>query len=230
MRTLNPSSIKSDFLSGLQDVEEAYVSMAGAALSTTNSNLMAEYTFLGASVLLEGFISDLFIAYINRDNSAFVNYLTGHMKIDASGLYAKRAKNIASIDITSHLSQDSIRNILDPNGYNVSFGSSDDLKEKAGIWLAQPYQGYIQAITPVNSAVFEAFKALRNFLAHRSASAKRNMQNVLTDHNLPQVLRRGQNRVHSVGYYLDSRPNYRDGHRLENYLAESRIIADVLCP
>lgn len=230
MRTRDPSNIKADFLSGLQDVEEAYVSMAGASLSPTNSNLMAEYTFLGASVLLEGFISDLFIAYINRDNSTFVDYLTGHMKIDTDGAYAKRAKSIASIDITSHLSQDSIRSILDPNGYNVSFGSSADLKEKAGIWLAQPYQGYVQAITPVNSAVFEAFKAIRNFLAHRSTSAKKNMQDVLADSNLPQVLRRGQNQVHSVGYYLDSRPNYRDGHRLENYLTESRNIADVLCP
>lgn len=230
MRTKDPANIKSDFLSSLKDVEDAYVSMAGAALAPTHNNLMAEYTFLGASVLLEGFVSDLFVAYINRDNSIFVNYLTGRMKIEPDGTYARRAKNFAGIDIKSHLSQEAIRSILDPSGYNVSFKSADDLKEKAGIWLAQPYRGHVHAMTTANSAVFEAIKAIRNFLAHRSKSAKDNMQDILVMNDLPQGLRRGQNKVHSVGYYLDSRPNYRDGHRLENYLSALRSLANVLCP
>lgn len=230
MRTRDPNNIKSDYLDGLQDIENAFASMAGAALNEAHKNLLAEYSFLGASVLMEGFVSDLFVAYVNRDNSAFVGYLTQKMEIDTSDAYAKRAKDIASIDIKSHLTQETIREILDPHGYNVAFRDSGHLKERAGLWLTSVYKSRMHTLTSGNCAVFDTVKAVRNFLAHRSAAAKNTMQDSLVNPDLPSVLQRGSKHVHKVGYYLDSRPRPGGPHRLESYLTECRSLANVLCP
>lgn len=230
MRTLDPNNIKADFLAGLQDIRATFSSVEGASLSPASKNLMAEYTFLGGSILMEGFISDLFVAYINRKDGPFVTYLTKRMRVETTDDHAKRAATFATIDIKSHLNQDQIRTVLDSRDWNFSFPTTADLKAKSGQWLDDPYKAYFLGLSNANCAVLEAIKAVRNFLAHRSGAAKTKMQIALANTDLPPGLGRGQRQIHAVGSYLDSKPTAGSPRRLESYLTEFEAVAAVLCP
>ena len=92
------------------------------------------------AILLEGYISDLFVAYINRDNSVFSTYLVGKMAIETSDAHAKRAKNLATISIGQHLKAADIRSILDSRDYNITLSKVAEMKAGAGQWLADPYK------------------------------------------------------------------------------------------
>ncbi len=72
MRTVDPESVKSDFVSALTDLK-SYFDDAAELLSKREGDLstLSEQTMMSAAVLWEGFISDLIVAYINRDSSEF---------------------------------------------------------------------------------------------------------------------------------------------------------------
>ena len=59
--------------------------------TTRPKKLIAEYAFVAAATLFEGFISDLFVGYINRDIQKFRDYLLGKIGLDPTDEYAKRA-------------------------------------------------------------------------------------------------------------------------------------------
>jgi hypothetical protein len=230
MRTAAPQNIKNDFLLGLSDVEAVVNNVSNASLPVSNQNLLAEYTFLGASVLLEGFISDIFVAYINKKSDPFIANLTNKMSIEASDDYAKRAITLAQVDIASHLTLEKIRQILDPKDWNVTFATSADLKAKAGQWLDMPYKDYFTRLSPGHSSLLEATKAIRNYLAHRSGASREVMQGALSNVDLSVAFRRGQKKVHKVGSFLDSTPIGENQTRLEFYLSELKAVANQLCP
>lgn len=230
MRTADPNNIKTDFLQALQDVEDAHDAVAVSTVALKSRNLIAEYSFLGAAVLLEGFISDLFVACINRKSDRFVGAMTGLMNMTATDDTAKRAIAFAQIDIATHLTLEKIRKILDPKGWNVGFVDSSELKSKAGQWLEEPFRARFTGLSPAHSALFDTTKSVRNFLAHRSTASLDAMQTALAAPNLPAGFRRAANRVHSVGSFLDSVPPGLVQTRIKSYLQEVRAIAGNLWP
>jgi len=230
MRTANPVNIKTDFLAGMTDVESALGKVASVDMPISSKNLISEYSFLSASVLLEGYISDLFVAYINKKSGPFVSNLTSQMNIEAEDDLAKRAISLATVDIASHLTLDKIRGILDPKGWNVTFSTSADMKAKAGTWLDTPYKACFTGISAKHCALLEATKAIRNYLAHRSSKSRETMQDVLQNQDLTACFMRGTKRVNKVGSFLDSTPNGCLANRLQFYIAELKAIAAQLCP
>ena len=230
MRTATPVNIRTDFLSGITDVESALAKVASVDMPISSKNLIAEYSFLSASVLLEGYVSDLFVAYINKKSGPFVSSLTSQMRIEADDDLAKRAKPLATVDIASHLTLEKIRNILDPKGWNVTFSTSADMKAKAGIWLDLPYKTYFTGISANHCALLEATKAIRNYLAHRSSKSRQSMQDALQNGDLTACFMRGTKKVIKVGSFLDCTPNGYSTNRLQFYLAELKSIAAQLCP
>jgi len=230
MRTIDPQSIKTDYIPALGDVKTTFNAANASAIPANGKKLISEFSFLSAATLLEGFISDLFVAYINRDDSVFVGYLVGKMSIDASDEHSQRAKNFATISIGQHLSSADIRSVLDSRDYNITFANASEMKAGAGKWLADPYKNYFTAITASQSATLAAAKSIRNFLAHRSAASKSEMQTALIAPDLPAPLRRGLHHIRDVGSFLRSRPEPQTPYRLEQYLQDLQQIALTLCP
>lgn len=230
MRTADPLNIKTDFLAGLQDVEDALDAVIASNVSVKSRNIIAEYSFLGAAILLEGFVSDLFVAFINKKSTRFVGAMTGLMTMSATDETAKRAIAFSQIDIATHLTLENVRKILDPKGWNVTFVDSADLRAKAGQWLEDPYRQRFTGLSQVHSSVLDTTKAVRNFLAHRSSASLATMQTALASPNLPTGFRRAANNVRSVGSFLDSVPSGLAQTRIKSYLQEVRAIALQLCP
>lgn len=230
MRTIDPKSIRTDYLDALGDVQTTFLAVNASGIPGNGKKLISEFSFLSAAILLEGFISDLFVAYINRDNSVFVGDLLGKMSIGASDAHATRAKNFATISIEKHLTAANIRSVLDSRDYNITFHTVAEMKADAGRWLADPYKSYFTGISADQSATLTAAKAIRNFLAHRSIASKCEMQKALIAPDLPAPLRRGQHNVRDVGSFLCSRPAPLTPFRIEQYLPALQQIAHALCP
>jgi hypothetical protein len=69
MRTADPKSTRTDFIAALKDVRTAFTSSNGSNIPDGSKKLVAEYSFLAAAILLEGFLSDLVVAYVSSDVS-----------------------------------------------------------------------------------------------------------------------------------------------------------------
>lgn len=230
MRTLTPTSVRDDFLSAVGDVETTFGAAEASVIPVGGKKLIAEYSFLAAAILLEGYISDLFIAYINRDSSRFRGYLLPKMTIEATDPHAKSAKDFAEIVIKPHLVADEIRAVLDSRDFNITFPTVADMKAKAGQWLADPHKGYFTGLSAAQGATLTACKAIRNFLAQRSKSAKTTMQNELVTADLPSSLRRGQHMIKDVGSFLRSHPTPQEDLRFTQYLTAIKALGSHLCP
>jgi hypothetical protein len=230
MRTANPNSIRDDFVAALADVRTTFISAENSNIAGGGKKLITEFSFLSAAILLEGYISDLFVAYINRDDTAFAAHLVGHMKIETNDPFATEAKGFASISIRKHLTTAEIRSVLDSKDYNVTFPTVAAMKAGAGKWLSNADKLHFHNISAAHGAVIEATKAIRNFLAHRSPASKATMQNALTNAHLPADLRRGQHQIKDAGSFLRAKPTPPQPHRLALYLTQLEQIATSLCP
>ncbi len=71
MRTKDPTSIRKDFVGALTDVRNTFNNAQGTSLAANQKKLVAEFCFLSAATLWEGFLGDIFVAYINRKSKKF---------------------------------------------------------------------------------------------------------------------------------------------------------------
>jgi hypothetical protein len=100
---------------------------------------------------------------------------------------------------------------------------------RAQHWLAPQYSAKFAKLSTNQLLVIDAARLLRNCIAHQSQRSYDEMNKALRA--LPNVdplwnLRRGSNRVHSVGAYLKT--SVVGKSRTELYLDEFRALAGVL--
>lgn len=227
MRTQDPAGVRSDFLSSLVDIETAFKATQVGVADEQAKRLIAEYLLVAVATLFEGFLSDLFVAYINRDSEKFRGFLIGKISIAAEDEYAKRAVKHVERSMP-HLSVDRIKEILDPTGYNITFKSTAKMKEAAGTWLSDADKAHIVGVAAAECAVIDFVKAVRNYLAHRSEAARAKIDEALFATDLPDVFRRNTNSVGDVGAYL---LNKQSGQlRFEHMLNHVRQLGAKLCP
>jgi hypothetical protein len=81
---MNPADVKSDFASGLNGVISFYATAKAALSGDKDKTLLAENIFLTAAVQWEGFISDLILAYVNRDSTRFGVHLRDALETEGS--------------------------------------------------------------------------------------------------------------------------------------------------
>jgi hypothetical protein len=233
MRKANPESVRDDFLSAIDDICSTFEQVEASTLATSGKKLVAEHSLLAAAILWEGFVSDLIVAYINRDSSGLAAHVASKTTHTSSDEVAKRAVSLGqtSLKLKPHLTTAEVRELLDSRGFNITFKSTDDLKEKAGQWLANAHSANFTGVTAAECSSIEAWQAIRNFLAHRSSSAKLRMQKALADPDLPVALARGaKNDVNDVGSFLRAVPVGQSAARMLAYLHQIRVTAQRLCP
>lgn len=227
MRTQDPANIRADFESAIADVETAITASEQSVAADAAKKLIAEYAFVSVATLLEGFVSDLFVAYINRNSQRFRDHLLNLVALKADDDYAKRAVPFVETSMP-HLTVDQIRSILDSRGYNITFPTTDKMKQSAGTWLSDADKLCFTGTTPQECAIIDVTKAVRNFLAHRSQTADTTMQAALVSADLPAELKRAVNNVADVGVYLRSKQN--GDSRLKYLIQQLRALASKLCP
>ena len=227
MRTQDPTNIRTDFDAAINDVVTAFEAAEAKIEDDAPRKLLAEYAFVAAAALLEGFISDLFVAYINSDFERFRSHLLNHISTEASDEYAKRANAHVSMSMPN-LNVEQIRHVLDPTAFNVTFSTTDKMKEAAGKWLVDDHKIRFTNTTSQQCAVIDFTKAVRNFLAHRSQASDNSMQAALVALDLPADLKRNQNNVADVGKHLRATQNGQQ--RFKHFTDALKGLAQQFCP
>ncbi len=177
---------------------------------------------------LETLASDLFLAYVNRDASTL---LAARKTVAEQSIESKFGNWYASqtrFPQVKHIKAADVRSLVDSKGYNVSFGDAATLNKRSKEWL-HANEAKRFTLTPTDSLLFDAVKAIRDYLAHRSDSslAAMNIALVSVEGKLQNKgLGRGQKKVISAGSFLKAKEKGRS--RLERYLGRMKALGQGL--
>jgi len=209
LRKISPNGVRDDFRSQLTAITAFYDAGLAAFGGDEHRSTLTEQSLLAVAVAWEGFVSDMFIAFINRDPTRFKQHLrdsfTEHLHT------ADKPKRVfeayGSLDFPVHLKKADVQALADNVGSNITFPSFDKLEDKAGTWLIAAHEAKFAGLTPQQKAVVNAVIALRNHVAHRSQRSHDAMNEVLAVGALhPTGIRRAGNKFHNVGAWLKATP------------------------
>lgn len=209
MRKVDPADVRADFDSTASAIIAHFDRLADALTNTPNKegdiSQLATQSFLSLFVAFERFLSDLILAYLNRDYSVYQAYLVNRVNSSVGEKFGDRVKSLITIQTRKHIPVADIEGIVDPNGWNLTFVTMEKLKSSAKAWLAPEHAENIGSISLHEARLIDTSRAIRDFIAHQSSGSKLRMNECLSTiemggHN--RHLGRGANEVHSVGSYL----------------------------
>jgi hypothetical protein len=209
MRKVDPAGVRADFEASTQDIVDFFdrtcVALSGTPTKESDISRLATTSFLALFVVFERFLSDLFLAYLNRDFSVYQARLADRLSNSVEDKFGQAVERLVSLKTRAHMSVDEIESIVDPDGWNLTFSSVDNLKTRADEWLGNVYATRVKSITAGEARLIETARAVRNFIAHQSSGSKSRMNDALATieiggHN--RHLARGLREVHAVGSYL----------------------------
>lgn len=217
-----------DFAEALDAIAHSVDEVKTSALTDATKKLVAESSLLAAAVLWEGFITDLFVAHINRDSIQLSSTLKKRIEQSVEQKFGSHVLQRVKVSFPDHLPEREVRSLLDPTNYNLSFESASKMIERADKSLPASVAGKFRALSPADCAAINAWHDIRNFLAHRSGSSKKEMNDTLTKPDLQNDLRRNMHKVHSAGAFLKATPMGTQKWRVEHYFDAMKTIAQKL--
>ncbi len=210
MRKISPHDVLWDFEAQLEEQSDYYDSSWNKLKRGQQRKIATENFVLSVGVMFEGFINDLILAYANRDCSKVMDHLESSVKHSfANNSKAGRAfAKFGEFKRRKHLSKQELKEVLDPNGRNVSFPDYSAIETQARQWLVPLHCEAFVALSARDRAVVDATIAARNNMAHRSKSSLDKVNLAFEAGPLHDTgLRRVQNRIQRVGHYLKTMPN-----------------------
>lgn len=209
MKKISPTSVRDDYREQLKNLTKFHNAGLEAFSSETDQSTLTEHSLLAAAVAWEGFISDMFIAYINRDATRFKAHLQAsfdeHLK--AASTPKRVFDAFGSLTFPGHLKKADVQALANSVGNNITFPNFEELEQRADAWLIVGHAEKFSGQTPQRKAVVNSVIALRNHIAHRSQRSLDAMNEVLARGALhPTGIRRLGNRFHNVGAWLRATP------------------------
>lgn len=229
MRKMNPAGVKNDFITSLTELDTFYTTTSAVLTLASQRTFLTENSMLAAAVLWEGFISDLLVAYINRDSTRFSTHLRDALRHGLSDKQDTILTKYARLNIPAHLNKAEIQELVDANGNNITFSHFGALVDQTKSWLVPIDADRFRLRNQKEKSVINSLIAIRNHLAHRSERSHNAMNDALGVGALQPVgLKRGQKKINSVGPYLKTIAPGKNVTRLELFINELKIIAALL--
>ena len=209
MRKISPQGVKDDFNDQLGKVNTFYQSGMQNFTLADHQYTFAEHIILTVAVVWEGFLNDLFIAYVNGNPSRFETHFSDAIaKHIGTRKELERAYNsYGSIRFPRHLKKAEIIGLADKNGYNITFSRYNEIEKKAKDWLISADARRFQSRSIKEKATINALIAIRNRVVHRSQKSFVEMNKALCEVDLQNTgLERHTNKIRRVGAYLKATP------------------------
>ena len=209
MRKIDPADVRDDLATEAQAITESFdrtcTALRGTATQEQDISRQAMTTFLALFVAFERFLSDLFLAYLNRDFSIYQTWLGDSIAKSAGARFGPSVGAMVHLTRKPHLTVDEIENILDPRGWNLTFSDVAQLRQRATDWLLPAHAGRINSINAHEERLVNTARTIRDFIAHQSKGSKAAMNAALANvqagpHNLH--MGRGARDIHAVGAFL----------------------------
>jgi hypothetical protein len=209
VRKVNPADVRTAFSSEADEIlasfDRVVLGIAGISTEKKDVSTLATNSFLALYVAFERFVSDLFLAYLNRDFSRYQALLVHRLTTSIEDKFGDDVRALVTIHTKKHVKLSELEGIVDPDGRNLTFHTVEKLKETATSWLITASANRIATISNHEARLIETAKAIRDFIGHQSPSARERMNGLLATveqghHN--RYLGRGAKDVQNVGVYL----------------------------
>jgi hypothetical protein len=205
--------------------------LTGSPHEKRDLSILAETTLHSTYVAFEVFLSDLMLAYINRDFSAYQGTLKGDIERLVTSKFGAGAAARTQFQVAKHINLQELEELIDPTGYNLTFKSAADLKSRFVAWVSAANGTGVAALSNPDARLIDTTRAIRNFIAHGSVNAKTAMNvllaSVSTGPRCPNApLARGNHKIDNIGAYLKSSVNGK--RRVVIYIERLQAIAATL--
>lgn len=157
------------------------------------------------------------MAYLNKDFSVYRASLQARFSDSVRTKFGTGVADRASLRLHAHEPLAELRNLVDPQGWNLAFRDAKMLLQRANEWLAPSHRAGICAIDDHDKQLFDAAVAIRNYIAHGSDNAHQVMNERLhtVDTGGPNAgLGRLKHQVNDVAKFLKKQVWERDGERV----------------
>jgi hypothetical protein len=227
MRKISPQDIRDDFQKQLADLTSFYRAGTSALTSEKDQSTLTEHSLLACAVAWEGFISDMFIGYINVDPTRFKQHLEDSFAdhLQTQGKLKRVFEAFGKLQLPAHLSKAEILSLANSTGNNITFPNFADLEERSTRWLVKPHADRFKALSKSQKALVDAVIGLRNHVAHRSHRSGGAMNALLVAGALHKTgIKRGKNNVINVGAWLKASPVGHNESRIEMIIKALGVI------
>jgi hypothetical protein len=166
--------------------------------------MLAEQCVLGLAVLWEAFVHDLFVAFIVARPETCMRF---HRDKITQSIEAKGKPLIKWVRITlpPSLSRDQIELLVDPDGWNITARSAEDLAKRANQLLSAAHAKKFSLPVP-DRAFLDLITAIRNYLSHRSSGSLTATKQRLRDLAIADAASPLNGNMTTIGAYLKERP------------------------
>jgi hypothetical protein len=203
MRKIDAASVKADFATLARDLLSFHTRVETSLDTKRDISTLAETTALRLAVIWEGFVSDLFVAYINRDCSTYAAHLQRAFEGEFSGKQKEIFQQFGALSFPAHMDRATVLALVDRQEQNITFRNAQEMRDRARQWLIAADQARFQALNGRDRASIDLLVSIRNHLAHGSKGSLDRMNAALAAPALqPTGLQRGGNGVYNVGSYL----------------------------
>lgn len=165
-------------------------------------SMLSEQFVLSLAVQWEAFINDLIISYVVDDPNPYFKQLRIRIVQSVKEKFGNEAQKLTTFKPPSDLKAGKAQLLVDPKDYNVTSPSAATLTKRANELLAAPHAIKF-TLSNDDSAFFDYFVALRNFLGHRSGGSRERLKaaaNSLAGANSPL-----KGSLKDVGAYLKAK-------------------------
>lgn len=227
---MDPARVRASFDTQLTQTTAFYHTVKASLASTADLTRLSASTMISAATLWESFISDLIVAYINRDPSQFAIHLQHALNDDMSDKQKQIMNRYAPYKAPTSIDRATITSLIDNDGNNITFSSAQALKKGAKRWIIAANMTGINALSGQQMAIINLWISLRNHIAHDSDRSKGALQRAVSHGALHGTgLHRAQNAIHTPGVYLKSKHRQPIGTpRIEEILNHMQQIAASL--
>lgn len=227
---MDPDRVRASFDIQLGENITFYQTVKGSLKSEADITKLCALTMIAAAATWESFLSDLIIAYINRDPSQFAIHLERALKEDMSDKQKEIQGRYAPFSAPTNVDRTTIAALIDSDGNNITFSNAAALKKGAKRWVSAANLAGINALTDQQMAIINLWIALRNHIAHDSERSRDALKDAVSRGELHGTgLHRAQNAIHTPGVYLKSKHQQPVGYpRIEEILRHMRLIAAAI--
>ncbi len=235
MKKVEPAGVRNDFDAFASERRSHFVRLEGELKGTSHEkrdlSILAETTLHSTYVAFEVFLSDLLLAYMNRDFSTYQATLQTDIQKLVQSKLGVGASSMTKLDAPKHIKIQDLENLVDPTGWNLTFKSVAVLQSKFAAWVSPALGAGVAGLVPSDIKLIDTARAIRNFTAHKSDGSKQIMNGMLltvsTGAACPNAsLLRGNHEIHDVGAYLKSVVGGQ--RRVVTYIERLRLIAATL--
>jgi hypothetical protein len=168
----------------VRDYDELLLAVHQKRRQASLETMLSEQTAMSLAVYWESFLSDILVSHIARSPKQCRKVNNERITKSIAEKFPG-SLNWISVETPDTPSADQIEKMLDPKGWNVTFKSAQSFRDQANLWL-EASDARKFALNADDSAFFDYFIAIRNYLGHRSDASRRIVLHAVTALN-PQA-------------------------------------------